>query len=256
MSLQTAERISSHDTSDNVIYQRHLVAYNAAAQIISNNVLEVGCGEGYGIPLLAPKCTHYSAVDRYATDVSKFAAPFKQVSFLQTSVPPLPFNEETFDYAVSFQVIEHIEEDELFIKEISRTLKKGGKLVLTTPNIKMSITRNPWHVREYTVTELKNLLSKYFSDVNMQGVYGNKKVMEYYQQNKASVRKFTRFDIFNLQYKLPRTILQVPYDILNRLNRKLMLKADTKLVNDISFADYYTENATDTCFDLLAIATK
>ena len=55
------------------------------------------------------------------------------------------------------------------------------------------------------------------------------KVQKYYQKNKESVKKITRFDIFNLQYILPRWMLQIPYDILNRLNRK-KLKSDNEEV--------------------------
>ena len=52
--LQTAERSSHLDPSENVIYQRHLVAYKEAAKMISGTVLEIGSGEGYGIMELAP----------------------------------------------------------------------------------------------------------------------------------------------------------------------------------------------------------
>ncbi len=256
MALQTAERVSSHDNSDNVIYQRHLVAYNTALKQVSGKVLEVGCGEGYGVGILAPKTNEYIAIDKFQTNLDAYTKKFEQVVFEQVSVPPLPYPDNTFDYIVSFQVIEHIEEDEALVKEMQRVLKPGGVMIMTTPNIKMSLTRNPWHVREYTVQGLQNLLEKYFNHVDMQGVYGNKKVMDYYEENKASVRKFTRFDVFNLQYKLPRWVLQVPYDMLNRLNRRLLLKGNTKLVNDIVVSDYNTAKATDTCFDLLAIATK
>jgi ubiquinone/menaquinone biosynthesis C-methylase UbiE len=193
MSLQTAERVSSHEQSDNVIFQRHLVAYNEAAKRINGNVLEVGCGEGYGISLLAPKVTNYMAVDKFATNVDRYAANFSHVKFQQMSVPPLQFPDNTFDYIVTFQVIEHIEDDEKMVAEMSRVLKPGGKMIMTTPNIKMSLTRNPWHVREYTVEELETLLQRHFSVVDMQGVYGNKKVMDYYEQNKASVQRFTAF---------------------------------------------------------------
>ena len=142
------------------------------------------------------------------------------------------------------------------IKEMARVLKKNGLLILTTPNIKMSLTRNPWHVREYTVQELHELICKYFSENDMQGVYGNEKVMDYYIENRKSVRKFTRFDIFNLQYKLPRAVLQIPYDLLNRINRRMLLKGNNKLVNDIKVTDYHTAKANNMCFDLLAIARK
>lgn len=256
MSLQTAERVSSHEQSDNVIFQRHLVAYNEAAKRINGNVLEVGCGEGYGISLLAPKVTNYMAVDKFATNVDRYAANFSHVKFQQMSVPPLQFPDNTFDYIVTFQVIEHIEDDEKMVAEMSRVLKPGGKMIMTTPNIKMSLTRNPWHVREYTVGELETLLQRHFSVVDMQGVYGNKKIMDYYEQNKASVHRFTRFDVLNLQYRLPRSILQIPYDLLNRLNRRLLLKGNSGLVSDIRVEDYHIAPATNTCFDLFAIAVK
>ena len=256
MSLQTAERVSSHDASDNVIFQRHLVAYNEAAQIITGKTLEVGCGEGYGVAILAPQATEYQAVDKFQTDLDRYIADHPNVHFQQTSVPPFPFQDNYFDSLVSFQVIEHIEEDEELVSEMYRVLKKGGKLVLTTPNIKMSLTRNPWHIREYTVSQLEKLMKKYFPKVEMKGVYGNQKVMDYYERNKSSVQKITRFDVLNLQYRLPRWMLQVPYDLANRLNRRRLLKDNNKLVNDIQLADYHTKPADDTCFDLLVIAEK
>ena len=123
--MQTAERVASHEHSDNVIYQRHLVAYNTAADLIYGNVLEVGCGEGYGVPILAPKTDHYVAVDKFQSDLDKYKSDFKQVEFYQTSVPPLKFENDSFDCLVSFQVIEHIEEDETLVKEMARVFKTG-----------------------------------------------------------------------------------------------------------------------------------
>jgi 2-polyprenyl-3-methyl-5-hydroxy-6-metoxy-1,4-benzoquinol methylase len=148
------------------------------------------------------------------------------------------------------------ENDDLFIKEIYRVLKPGGKLILTTPNIKLSLTRNPWHIREYTATGLQKLIHRYFNKLNRQGVHGNKKVMAYYEKNKKAVEKITRFDIFNLQYKLPRTWLQVPYDILNRMNRKSLMNKNDQLVNDINFDDYFLSPDVENCLDFFYIAQK
>ncbi len=254
--MQTAERVSSHDNSDNVIYQRHLVAYNTAKDLVHGKVLEVGCGEGYGVDILAPYANEYIAIDKFQTNLDDYINKHPNVQFEQMSVPPLPFPDNHFDSLVTFQVIEHIEDDEEMIKEMARVLKPGGIMVMTTPNIKMSLTRNPWHVREYTVQELAAINQRYFSDVDMQGVYGNEKVMDYYVKNRQSVRKFTRFDILNLQYRLPRQILQIPYDILNRMNRRLLLKDNNTLVSDILVEDYHVAKANNMCFDLLVIAKK
>lgn len=256
MALQTAERVSSHEASDNVIFQRHLVAYNEAAKLIYGNVLEVGSGEGYGIELLASKVERYQAIDKYNTSVESYAAKYPHVHFQQMNIPPIEFPENTFDCIVTFQVIEHIEDDAGMVREMARVLKPGGLMIMTTPNIKMSLTRNPWHVREYTVSQLKGLLQNYFSEVDMKGVYGNQKVMDYYHANRKSVEKITRFDFFNLQYRLPRRLLQIPYDLLNRLNRRKLMKGNNQLVGDITVDDYYTSKANDQCFDLLAVAVK
>ena len=255
--MQTAERTSSSDASENVIFQRHLVAYQEASRLISGKVLEVGSGMGYGIQILAPKSAQYVAIDKYKTDISEQAKLNNNIEFFQLEIPPLTgFQDNSFDYVVTFQVIEHIQNDDFFVQEIHRVLKPHGKLILTTPNIKMSLTRNPWHVREYTIGELKTLQEKYFSQVSIKGIFGNQKVMDYYNKNKKAVNRITRFDIFNLQYRLPRQLLQIPYDILNRLNRKRLLNKSTQLVNDISVNDYSIDEATDNCFDLFSIAVK
>ena len=106
---------------------------------------------------------------------------------------------ESFDTLISFQVIEHIKNDKLFIKEIHRILKPGGKALISTPNINMTLTRNPWHIREYTSQQLFDLASRNFKKIIMKGIYGNDKIKKYYDDNKKSVMKFKRLDIFNLE---------------------------------------------------------
>jgi len=256
--IQTAERVSQLDASDNYVYQRSLLAYAEAANMVSGNVLEIGTGSGYGIEHIASKATRFVTIDKFQNDnIPELVAKHHNIEFIKMSIPPLAgIADNTFDYVITFQVIEHIKNDKLFVKEIQRVLKPGGKLIVTTPNKKMSLTRNPWHVREYTVDELKKLLLQDFTSVQALGVYGNDKVMEYYQANKKAVERITRFDIFNLQYNLPCWCLQIPYDILNRWNRKKMLKSDNTLVSSIQMSDYFLSEVNDECLDLFYIAEK
>ncbi len=254
MSLHTAERTTIQEASENPIFQRHLIAYHEAAARISGEVLEIGCGEGYGISILSPHCTRYTGVDKFPTTIAQKP---EHVTILQMNVPPLTgLASGSVDFVVSFQVIEHIEDDSKFLQEIHRVLKPGGKLIMTTPNREMSLSRNPWHVREYRLAEMKSRVEQVFGAFEFLGVKGNSKVMEYYEQNKASVRKFTRFDILNLQYRLPRRLLQIPYDIANRMNRRMLKKASTQLVSDIHYSDYSLEAASKTSLDWFVIATK
>lgn len=48
---------------------------------------------------------------------------------------PLPFDDSSYDYVVSIEGIEHLENPFLCIREFSRVLREGGSLILTTPNI-------------------------------------------------------------------------------------------------------------------------
>lgn len=255
--LQTAERSSHLDPSENVIYQRHLIAYKEAAKIISGTVLEVGSGEGYGIMELAQKTEHYIAVDKYNTEISDELKAAHNITFIQTEVPPLKgIEDNSVDFVVTFQVIEHIEDDERFLQEIHRVLKPGGKVILTTPNVMMSLTRNPWHTREYTPEQMGEVLKSSFDNYELKGVFGNDKIMDYYTKNKKSVRKITRFDILNMQYWLPRWMLQIPYDILNRFNRHNLQDNNEGIVNTVVYTDYTISASTTECLDHFCIATK
>lgn len=255
--LQTAERSTQFDSSENVIFQRHLIAYKEAAKIIHGVVLEIGSGEGYGIIELSKKATKYIAIDKYYTELPKDIEKSNNIIFKQNEVPPIQgIEDNSIDFVVTFQVIEHIKNDRLFLSEIYRVLKPGGKLILTTPNKSMSLSRSPWHFREYTVNEMEKILETVFSNYMLQGVFGNEKVMNYYNKNKVSVNKIMRWDIFNLQYILPRWLLQIPYDILNRANRKNLQETNKDLVADIKETDYIIGDTSDTSFDHFCIATK
>jgi len=249
----SAERVSQ-EVQNNYLFQRSIKAYHEAAGLISGKVLEIGTGSGYGVELISGVADEFVTVDKFDTKID--FSKYPNVQFVQCNVPPLNFEANTFDNAITFQVVEHIKDDHAFIREIHRVLKPGGKLIITTPNIKMSITRNPWHVREYTVDQFKRLLSTYFSKVESKGVYGNAKSDAYYENNKKSVQKVLRWDILQMNRWLPRQILQIPYDIMNKRNRKKLMEQDTDLANSFTPEDFSVKAADDKCFDLFFIATK
>ena len=251
--LQTAERSSKLDPSENVIFQRHLIAYKECINLISGTVLEIGSGEGYGIKELSPKSQKYIAIDKFETEIDLSKHQDSDIEFLKMNVPPLTdIDDNSIDFVVTFQVIEHIKNDKEFVKEIFRVLKKGGKLILTTPNILMSLSRSPWHIREYNPLEMKEILLTSFNIVDVKGVYGNDKVMNYYQKNKESVEKIRKWDIFGMENYMPRWILQIPYGILNRFNHE----RNSKLVYKVTYKDYFIDDVSDQCLDFFCISTK
>lgn len=252
MAQGTAERVSL-EVSDNFVYQRSRLAYVEAAKLVSGRVLEIGTGTGYGVDIIAPNASEFVTLDKYRSSCVD-SLPVNS-RFVEAKVPPLPFEDEVFDCVVSFQVIEHIKRDKLFVKEVMRVLRPGGKFIVSTPNRPMSLTRNPWHVREYSADELRQLLSD-FSSVEQLGVSGNERVWEYYRHNAESVRRIMRFDVLRMQWWLPRWILQIPYDILNRMNRRKLHSQNTALTESIAMSDYGLQSVDERCFDLFYIATK
>ena len=252
MAQGTAERVSL-EASDNFVYQRSRLAYVEAAKLVSGRVLEIGTGTGYGVDIIAPNASQFVTLDKFRSEhVNSLPV---NVRFVEAKVPPLPFEDESFDFVVSFQVIEHIKRDKQLVSEVMRVLRPGGKFIVSTPNRPMSLTRNPWHVREYTSKELCMLLSE-FSNVEQLGVAGNEQVWKYYRHNAESVRRIMRFDILRMQWWLPRWVLQVPYDILNRMNRRKLHSQNRELTESIQMSDYRLQDVDNLCFDLFYIATK
>ena len=257
MGVYATEITSNKIISDNPIHQRLLKAYYLAIDYIKGDLLELGCGEGRGVALLAPIATSFTAIDKIREVVDHLTRNFPDYTFKKGSFPPLEgINSNSFDTVVSFQVIEHIKEDRKFVQEIWRVLKPGGKAIITTPNKKKSLTRNPWHIREYTAGELMALAEPVFDKVELSGITGNDKVWEYYNLNKKSVEKIIRFDIFDLQNRLPAQLLKIPYEIFNRFNRNNLKSKNNDLVTQILQDDYLLSEDPDQSLDLFCIMTK
>lgn len=253
---QTAERVSQRDASDNYVFQRSLLAYLYAAGRVSGRVLEIGTGSGYGVEVIAPAADRFITVDKHIPS-KELIDNRLNVEFRQMTVPPLSgVADESVDWVICFQVIEHIRKDKEFVREVHRVLKKGGGFIVSTPNGPMSLTRNPWHVREYSADEFAELLGECFAEVEQMGVEGNAKVWEYYEKNRQGVERIARFDLLDLQHRLPRWMLQIPYDLLNRLNRRKLLRENTALTEGITTDDYSVVAAHPECFDLLFVARK
>ena len=256
MSVYTTEIASDKIPSDNPIHQRLLSAYHIAKPFIKGDLLELGCGEGRGVALLAPLASSYLGIDKISSIIDDLSTQYPDFQFKQSVFPPVPFEDNSFDTIVSFQVIEHIKDDHSFIEEIYRVLKPGGKALITTPNIRMTLSRNPWHEREYTADELHALCQKYFKNVQVKGIAGNEKVMEYHDRNRKSVHKIMRFDILDLQHRLPANVLRIPYDLLNRLNRNKLKETGDELVKSIHFEDFTLRDKHEQNLDLFCLLTK
>jgi len=96
---------------------------------------------------------------------------------------PLPFPDRSFEVVISLQVIEHVSNVALYLKDISRVLAPGGYAILATPDRSSRLLSfqkpwNMWHLREYSKDQLQNTLSAYFSDVRVLNLGGQKETLQ------------------------------------------------------------------------------
>lgn len=102
---------------------------------------------------------------------------------------------------------------------------------------------------------MHSLVAQVFKQFELRGIYGNEKVMTYYEANKKSVQKFRKFDILRLEEWLPANLFKLPYNILNNLNR-MILNRQQKNNPDFAVSDFHISTAHDHCFDWLVLAEK
>ena len=142
--------------------------------------LDVGCGGGNRTLIFKDYGRRVFGVDRlvWLSDAAKREITFTQADFMQGR---LSFEDSFFDIIFSFDVIEHLPEPKMMLREIRRLLNKNGVFVISTPNrerlcafflYKLGLRRLPFcpdestksfdpyaaHVIEYTDSELRALL--------------------------------------------------------------------------------------------------
>jgi SAM-dependent methyltransferase len=158
----------------------HLRAYGEArAYATGRDVLDLGCNTGYGTLDFVDVARRVVGIDvsPRAIDLARARAGAENAEFRVVDGIQLPFPDASFDLVTSFQVLEHIADPVPFLAEIRRVLRPGGTALLTTPNaaIRLDPGMKPWnrfHVREYTATELRELLQHAFQRVRIRGMFG------------------------------------------------------------------------------------
>lgn len=124
-------------------------------------IIDLGCGTGYYLYLLncLPinlKLTGFD-FDKRALDEAKTMLSDEKIDFVLGDMHKMPFKNNSFDKAVSSEVLEHLSNDTLALKEIFRILKPGGTLVVSVPSINYPLFWDPinWILQRFFKTHIK-----------------------------------------------------------------------------------------------------
>lgn len=256
-----------------IVYLRMLAAYVVfASEFIANkSVLEIGCGAGYGADYISKFASRTVAIDMKKEAIHHSQTNYgNAVNFMMGDGTRLPFQAESFDLVVSFQVIEHIDLKRLlhYLSEIKRVLRKDGVFILSTPNRKLRLLpfQRPWsleHTKEYSQKELRNLLSKVFEEVKVHGLCSSEKILSI-EKNRIKQNPF-RVYLMIPSYNMLRLILPpVILSLAKRLDQSLFkseshnkLFPQETLSSKFSVDDFTVDpSCPKDSIDLLAICTK
>ena len=245
----TGERLHEGNRLFGVDLVRHRAAYRVAAELCEGaRVLDLGCGSGHGIVDLAPAARVVVGVDRVAPDRE---ARSGAIHFVRADLGGIPLASAHFDLAVSFQVIEHLEDPGPYLAEIARLVRPEGTVLISTPNLLTSDRENPYHVHEYLSEELAARLSDHFTRVEMRGVGASPRVARYAEARLRRIRTITRLDPLALRRRLPRALIDWAFARLAVLVRRSIQRSDG--LPDVGLEDFPIGPADDACLDLLAV---
>lgn len=119
-----------------------------------DKILDVGCGEGfYELVISNLYDCNIVAIDndkKILNMAKKQLGKNKKIKLELQNVKKLPYKSTSFDKIICTEVLEHINEDDVVVKELYRVLKPGGILAITVPNENYPLLWDPLNkVRGY-----------------------------------------------------------------------------------------------------------
>jgi 2-polyprenyl-3-methyl-5-hydroxy-6-metoxy-1,4-benzoquinol methylase len=234
------ERIVPDETEHGIV-ALHLVRYAFAAPVcVGREVLDAGCGVGYGTAYLGEVASRVVGIDVDPESIAyaqqRYAAA--NIEFRLGDLRSLGLEGSLFDTVTSFEVIEHVREQEAFLDELARVLRPQGVLVVSTPNVPETndAPDNPFHLRELSQTDFEAMLRERFEEVELYG-----------QRRRTTKRYETarRFDALALRRHL------------GPLRRPLAALLGTRATQDVQLDDVIIDrDGLEQATELVAVARR
>ena len=165
--LPTEERVVPDFPDEN--FQNHLKVYKFARQFaIGKDVLDSGCGTGYGTANLAEVAKSIVGVDisKHALRWAKKRYP--NINYREMDVHHLDFADNSFDFVISTENFEHLSDQPRHAAELVRVVRPTGLVIVASPNPEMFVgNHNRFHSKENSYEELMELFSSKFNSVKI-----------------------------------------------------------------------------------------
>ncbi|MDX2179073.1 MAG: methyltransferase domain-containing protein [Bryobacteraceae bacterium] len=171
----TGERVVPGEV-DTDLWNEHFSRYLFAARLArSKRVADLGCGAGYGTAELAKTAVSVAGIDRSEEAVAFARERYGggNVEFHIADCADTGLPSASVDLAVAFELVEHLDDARALLREAARLLAPGGQLAISTPNrdyyneSRRGSGPNPFHRREYSLAEFRDLLGEYFPQVTL-----------------------------------------------------------------------------------------
>ena len=123
------------------------------------NILDYGAGSGVNINMLSK----FGKVNIYEPHKQTTNYLLKKYSGKKFKILKKISNKK-YDLIVLADVLEHIKKDKKKIEELSKKLKKNGKILITVPAFKILFTKKDiilGHYRRYSISEIKKIFKEF-----------------------------------------------------------------------------------------------
>lgn len=140
----------------------------ASARIAGPDILDFGCGHGFGAVYLAGSNRFYFGIDSDAKALqwarTVVQPSFPRVEFFDSDELRSHRGSTPFDAVVLLEVLEHVTDPGALLAYCREMLRPKGRLILSTPNGYLSrgnpqLFQSRFHVREFRPDELQDTLA-------------------------------------------------------------------------------------------------
>ncbi len=139
-----------------------------------NLCLDAGSGGGHYLDFLVERFTKVIGFEFSKAGIKQSKNIIRKKAFIINGslVERLPFIDNSFDFILCSETLEHLDGLDTVLSELKRVLKSNGKLLVTVPNFtKLSFEyireivseKDPTHIHRYSFCGWEKILSRYFS---------------------------------------------------------------------------------------------